>query len=476
MNVPIELINMSVQLKSTDDIELYIVGGFVRDALLGKKPKDVDLVIESYLSDSQLESVLKGYCEIVESDGAALTGQNFGVYRIKVGGEIYEAARTRTEVGGGATTATTVNTQNVSISADLLRRDFTINAIAYRIRDGVIIDPTGGRSDLDQRILRECSDAFKESIERPLRLARFQAKLGEGWTYTYWLLHTCQEMRFKAGWALNHKEAKELNLQAIPVHQIWSQLEKAMTEPHPELFITTLDEICWLEKFIPALTDLKGVQQNPLYHPEGDAWIHTIQVVKEARKIAHLEKLNNEETVILVLAALLHDVGKAKTTVFENGSWRSPGHDTVSADLAFEILNNIGTPHAIRDEVVELIRLHMFHTSCHGMKPSKAAKKLILKELAVSTPKMLELLILADHSGRGHLPKELPTFAAEIFDSIKSIKEPIEPIVKGRHLINLMKPGPEMGRVLKKLLDCQINEEFDNLDDGIKMFIERDLK
>jgi tRNA nucleotidyltransferase (CCA-adding enzyme) len=459
-----ELLELTkISQKMYPQADLYIVGGWVRDMLLGIPSNDIDLVIESKLTDSELIGLLNQYGEVVVGKtGDVLLGKNFSVFRWWFDGSMYEVARTRTEVGGGASTNTVVNTNNVSIYDDLHRRDVTINAIAFRLRDFEVIDPLDGIECVSIKILWQCSWSFAESIERPLRLAVLKSKLGPEWVIGDNLLQMCKNMSNWAGVSLIHAEAEERKLSAIPKDQLWHQFSKAMSNPHPSQFLRTLKEMWWLELF-PDLNALVGCPQHPEHHPEGDAFEHTCFVMDEAADIARREGFNKDETILLVLSALCHDLGKPATTkmreVRGEMKWTSYRHEIVGVDVTEQFLSFIGCPKDISKKVQKLVEHHMFQVSRKQQNVYKSARWLLYT--FDNDVRFIKALVEADQSGRPPRPKGLGEHATAIFNAVEEIGE-FHPIVTGKFLNDLgvfatKNNGKQFGQIIKSCLNAQID-------------------
>lgn len=261
-------------------MEIYLVGGAVRDVLLGLPVKDRDYVVTG-ASPAIMLSL--GYKQV---------GADFPVFLHPETGDEYALARTERKSGTGYS-GFAMNTTNVTLFDDLYRRDLTINAIA-QCEDGTLIDYYGGVSDLKNKVLRHVSPAFMEDPVRVLRVARFMARYRSlGFTIADETL------------ILMNKMVKMNLLSELTPERVWLELSKALMEPAPSVFFDTLREVEALAVVFPEIDALFGVPQNPIHHPEVDCGVHTLLVVDRAVALGG--------DLSVRVAALLHDLGKAIT-------------------------------------------------------------------------------------------------------------------------------------------------------------------
>ena len=263
-------------------METYLVGGAVRDALLGLPPGDRDFVVVGATAGQMLAA---GYKQV---------GRDFPVFLHPASGEEYALARTERKSARGHTGFVVHADPSVTLEEDLARRDFTINAIA-QAGDGALIDPFGGVRDIEARVLRHVSDAFVEDPLRVLRAARFMARLAPlGFTVAAETL------------ALMRMMAAEGELADLSPERVWQELAKALRGATPSAFLRTLRDASALVAVLPEVDALYGVPQRAEYHPEIDTGTHTELVCDMAAKLAPGDDL-------IGFAALTHDLGKALT-------------------------------------------------------------------------------------------------------------------------------------------------------------------
>jgi tRNA nucleotidyltransferase (CCA-adding enzyme) len=272
--------------------KIYLVGGAVRDLLLGRKPNDRDYVLVGYTEKEMLD---EGYKRV---------GNSFPVFLHPVMGDEYALARREKKVvGEDSHTAFECETQDVTLEEDLQRRDLTINALAIprpKMDQGfvkeLVIDPYDGLDDIKNKVLRHVSPAFAEDPLRVLRVAKFAARFPD---FTI-APETIELMKA----LVNTNGFKELSTE-----RVYKEMSAALKYETPSIFFNVLKEVGGLEHFFPEIHKLIDVPQRPEYHPEGDCYIHTMLVLDHAAKVD--SKYRDE----IVFAALLHDLGKGITPV-----------------------------------------------------------------------------------------------------------------------------------------------------------------
>jgi len=348
---------------------VYLVGGAVRDGLLGLEPRENDWVVVGARPEDLLE---KGYRQV---------GASFPVFLHPKTSEEYALARRERKEGHGYHGFTVDFHPDVSLEEDLLRRDLTVNAMA-RDPGGALIDPYGGRKDLENRVLRHVSPAFSEDPLRVLRVARFAARLAPlGFTV--------------------HPETVELmvditrsgELAHLAAERVWTEVAGSMTAARPGVFVEVLRQCGALAALLPEVDALFGVPQPEKYHPEIDTGLH----VTMAMNLAAAEGWPAE----VVFALLLHDVGKALTPQNE---WPSHvRHEQRGVPLARRVCERLKVPNVYSDLALKVTGMHL---RCHRLTEMKPATKLKLIEDAdlLRRPELLKNFTRAceaDYRGRG---------------------------------------------------------------------------
>lgn len=345
-------------------MKIYLVGGAVRDSLLGITPKERDWV------------VVGATAEQMRALGYKLVGKDFPVFLHPDSHEEYALARTERKTAPGYKGFQVHATPDVTLEEDLLRRDLTINAMAQD-DDGNIIDPFNGQADLQRRLLRHVSPAFSEDPVRILRVARFAARFAsnsikQGFTVAD---ETNQLMRTMVA-------AGEVD--ALVAERVWKELERALAESQPQRFFEVLRECGALKKLFPELDALFGVPQPEKHHPEIDTGVHTMLVLQQAAQLS--------SDIGVRLAALLHDLGKGSTPPSE---WpKHIGHEERGVNLVKGLCKRLRIPNDIRDLCVHVCR---YHLHCHRALELKPATilKLFQSINVVRQPDRLQHFLLA---------------------------------------------------------------------------------
>ncbi|MBQ0724489.1 MAG: multifunctional CCA addition/repair protein [Cycloclasticus sp.] len=348
-------------------MQIYLVGGAVRDQLLDYPIKDRDYVVVGATVDDMLQQ------------GFSPVGKDFPVFIHPISKDEYALARTERKSGVGYKGFEVFASPTVTLEQDLQRRDLTINAMA--LSNGQLIDPYGGKADLDAKVLRHVSDKFTEDPLRVLRVARFAARYAHlGFTIAP---ETMAMMRQITG---NNE------LQSLVAERVWQEIEGALAEQSPWVFFETLRECGALAVILPEIDNLFGVPQPAQHHPEIDTGIHTLMVLRQAALLSSLTTVR--------FAALTHDLGKGLTPAEQ---WPSHhGHEVKGLTLLKQLAVRLRTP----NDFLELAQKVMqFHTHCHRALELKPATLLKMLDSigAFRQAEKVELFLLAceaDSKGR----------------------------------------------------------------------------
>jgi len=350
-------------------MQRYLVGGALRDEWLGLPVSDRDWVVVGATPEHM---VAHGYRPV---------GRDFPVFLDPDTHEEHALARTERKSGRGYHGFVFHTGSEVRLEDDLIRRDLTINAIA-RADDGSVVDPCGGRADLDARILRHVSPAFVEDPVRLLRLARYYARFGPlGFRVADETMALLREM-------VASGEADHLVRE-----RVWAETERALMHDEPQLFFYLLRECGALARLFPELDDLFGVIQPLRHHPEIDSGVHTLLVLGQAAAAG--------APLAARYAAVCHDYGKALTPARLLPGHR--GHEAAGVPLAEQCSARLGVPRALRDAAALVTR---WHTHVHLMHELRPATMLALFEHidAFRRPERLDVLIaVCDADVRGRL-------------------------------------------------------------------------
>ena len=426
----------------------YEVGGCVRDQLLGHASKDLDIEV-FHLDAATLSKILSRYGRVNE------VGVSFGVIKLRTaqGDELdFTLPRRESKIGRGHRGFQVEVDHTLSVSDAALRRDFTMNAIYRNLHDHTLIDPHGGVQDLEQRVLRATSDHFAEDPLRVLRGMQFAARFDA--TMSSDTIEMCRGLSDEYS--------------SLALERVWNEWHKwATRSKKPSQGLKVLKDCGWIEHY-PELAALDGVQQDPIWHPEGDVWVHTLHVCDAAATISERECLAEDERVVLLLSALCHDLGKPPTTSLVDGRWRSPSHASVGVPLAESFLTRIGCPRHFIELVQPLVAEHLVHIQAEAS--PRTVRRLSVR-LGKATIVQLIRLVEADLSGRPPLPATLPESLIRLMQIAESTNVSTsrpDRIVLGRHLINLgYQPAPWFSSILEKCYQAQLDGTFEVESDGL---------
>ena len=421
------------------------VGGWVRDRLLGRESKDID--IEVYGIEAERLR------ELLAQVGPVNTvGQSFTVY--KVGGVDVSLPRTESKQGRGHRGFVVTGDPWMSEKEAARRRDFTINAIAWDPRRDQYIDPFRGRDDLEHRRLRVVDSAtFADDSLRVLRGVQLAAR--------FELTPEDATTRICRGIALDD----------LPAERIRGEMEKLLLQARrPSLGFELALDLGVIAQLFPELEALVGCEQEPEWHPEGDVWVHTLMVVDEAR--ACIDDLDHPQQLTLMLAALCHDLGKPATTEFVDGRIRSRGHEEAGVPPTRALLDRLDVHtlagYDVRHQVLGLVAHHLKPGMWHrGADPvgdgafRRLARKVDLELLA-----RLSVADCLGRTGDFDCASTMDWFLGRA-RALGVEHEAPAPLLLGRHVLQLgLSPGPEIGRILKVVYERQLDGEITSLEEA----------
>jgi tRNA nucleotidyltransferase (CCA-adding enzyme) len=342
-------------------MQIYLVGGAVRDELLGLPARERDWVVVGARPEELL------------AQGFKPVGKDFPVFLHPQTGEEYALARTERKTAPGYRGFETLFSRDVTLEQDLERRDLTINAIAKDPGSGALIDPFGGQRDLRERSLRHVSPAFVEDPVRVLRVARFAARFAPlGFSVAPETLDVMREIAARG------------ELDALVSERVWQETQRALEMPAPARFFEVLRAANALPKIFPELHALFGVPQPERWHPEIDSGVHTLMVLEQAAKLS--------EDPVVRFAALTHDLGKGTTPPEE---WpRHIAHEQRGVALVEALCDRLRIPTAHRELAVLVSR---YHLEAHRVEELRTGTLLDLLEHldAFRRPERFEQFILA---------------------------------------------------------------------------------
>jgi tRNA nucleotidyltransferase (CCA-adding enzyme) len=444
-------------------LRAVVVGGAVRDALLGLQPKDFDIEVYGASYD-HLAGILSGFGRV------DLVGKAFGVVKLFRGsfGEVdFGIPRRESKVGLHHRDFRTAFEETITPQEAASRRDFTINAIAYDPLRDELLDFFGGAEDLKNRVLRATSAAFREDPLRVLRgmqfVCRFDLEIDEA------TAEMCRSIADEYSTLARERIAEEF-------------MKWAVKSERPGRMLAYLRKTGWVIHF-PEIAALDGVPQDPEWHPEGDVDRHTMLVVDAAARIAAHECLEGDERAVLLFAALSHDFAKATTTALRERDgrlrWTSWEHEAQGGPVARTFLERIGIKNSIVAQVVKLVENHLAHSSIGKDATPRAVRRLAMR-LAPANIAQLMLLIEADHSGRPPLPAGLPENALRIREMAREQaveRTPQPALILGRHVLPYFenRPGKHIGEVVDAAYEAQLDGAFSTEEEALR-WLEQYLK
>lgn len=373
-------------------MEFYLVGGAVRDELLGRTVTERDWVVVGATPEQLLQ---RGFRSV---------GKDFPVFLHPETHEEYALARTERKTAPGYYGFAVCAAPNISLEADLLRRDLTINAMA-RDAQGRLIDPYGGIRDLEARWLRHVSPAFAEDPVRILRLARFSARYAPlGFRVAPETLVLMRQM----------VESGEVD--QLVAERVWAEMARALSEPQPRQFIETLRACGALARIFPELDCLFGVPQPVAHHPEVDSGEHTLMALSEA--------VRRNADPVTRFAVLVHDLGKGTTPPEE---WpRHIGHEQRGAEIIHNLAQRLRIPNVYRELGSLTAR---YHTHCHRaltLRPQTLLKTLQQLDALRKPQRFAQFLLACEADARGragleHLDYPQALFMREVHSAAASV-------------------------------------------------------
>lgn len=438
MFVPNKIVELAKAVQNVGG-DLFVVGGAVRDWLMGQPPVDFDLLIVGLPTAVGL--TIMGNPEQVIGNAPVFMWEDTEV----------AFARREASTGDGKHAFAFAADSSVTLFDDLQRRDFTINAMAWHVLNAQLIDPFDGHTDIQQRRLRPVSPAFAESPERVLRGTTFAARFDFDVDDDF----------------INMAKEMDNTFHTIPAEQVWRHWVKMCEKGvKPSRWFDVMMRTGWINHF-PVLASQIGIAQNPLHHPE--VWLeqHAMQVMDMARLAAiHFDV----DLVFAITSALLHDVGKVDTTIVENGVIKSPGHAEAGVSLAAKWLRQVNAPIKFSEKVLEAVKLHMRPTDID----SKRGVRRLLRDMRHITLVELATIVCADQSGRD--TSDNPTLVVPpkmqfILDTSETLNMSagFKPLIMGRHLIDLgLQPGKNFSTILRAAADAQVEGLFEDTAAGVE--------
>jgi len=422
-----------------------IVGGWVRDRLRHVESKDIDVEVFGVPAD-RLREMLESFGRV------ECVGESFQVY--KVGGIDVSLPRRDSKAGRGHRGFVITGDPTMTIGEASRRRDFTINAISWDPLTDEYLDPFGGREDLDRGLIRMVDPlTFGDDTLRVLRAVQFAARF---------------EFAIEAA---TRDRSRTIPLDDLPAERIWGEFEKLLMARRPSIGFAIMLDLGVVGKLFPELNALVGCAQEPEWHPEGDVWVHTLQVIDQAR--TRIDDLPRPQQLAVMLGAVCHDLGKPSTTAFVDGRIRSIDHEEQGVRPAAALLDRLNV-HTIEGYDV---RREVLGMTAQHLKPGMWFK--VRDEVGdgafrrLSQKVDLELLArLAKSDCLGRQPGIFDCTAMDWFLeralAIGADKGPPPPLLLGRHVLALgVAPGPAVGKILKAVYELQLDGSVTTVDQAI---------
>lgn len=457
--------------------KIFLVGGTIRDYLLYEGvdyTRDIDLVVIDH-TYKDIEKKLRPFGK------TNTVGKSFAVVKFTKEGKTFDISVPRKDVKRDKDSHSHKNFiieygPHISLEEDLKRRDFTCNSIALRLKDSEVIDPFKGMKAVqEKKIVMTGPETFFDDPLRILRCARFASVHKFSVDKTIYL------------------NSKKVNLDELSPERVVEELFRLILESeNPSSGLNEYFKLSVLEKLFPDLYALTLTIQDSLFHPEKDeyghhtAWIHTLITVDIARKLSEKFALNEEETLALLLAALLHDIGKAITTKWEFKRGRmavtSILHDTRGVAIAERFLTDLKIEtrknFPLKDVVLALVKNHHRVYDLYRNRSNVGFKAIsrLVRDMD-GREFLLVLLDFADRRSREADPlsfndlDEISRWLLARKEELNISQDTIKPLVMGRDLLKIgIPPGKKMGKYLDKLYELQLDGVFHTTEEGLKIF------
>jgi tRNA nucleotidyltransferase (CCA-adding enzyme) len=425
-----------------------IVGGWVRDRLLtgaGGDPTNIDVEVYG-VPPERLRALLEPFGRV------QAVGESFQVY--KIGDIDVSLPRRDSKAGRGHRGFVVIGDPDMPIEEAARRRDFTLNAISWDPLTGEYLDPCDGRADLARRQLRVVDPAtFADDSLRVLRAVQLAAR------FDFTLDDEARAI------------CRDIPLDDLPAERVWGEIEKLLFAPRPSIGFALAMALGVIAKLFPELQALAGCAQEPAWHPEGDVWVHTLQVIDQARR--RIDDLPRPPQIAVMLGAVCHDLGKPATTASIDGRIRSMDHEEQGVAPAMALLDRLNVHsldgYDVRAQVSGLTAQHLKPGSWYKVRDEVGDGA--FRRLAQKVD--LELLArLAKSDCLGREPGRFDCTAMDWFlERARALgveHRPPPPILLGRHLLGLgVKPGPRVGEILKTVYEEQLDGAITTLDEAI---------
>ena len=483
MNLPPLLEQIAKKLQQ-ENARAVLVGGAVRDMIMGYAVKDYDVEVYGLASILELEKILSAFGSV------NLVGRSFGVLKLVHEEEEYDFSFPRLEkkTGKGHRGFDVVTDGKMDFEEASRRRDFTINAMGYDIESGAFLDPFNGRRDMELKQLRHIDDSsFVEDPLRVYRAVQFSARFG--YRLADETEKLCREM------------VERGMLEELPKERVYIEMKKLLLKAdRPSVGFELMRRLGITERCFPELHALIDVPQDPEWHPEGDVWVHTMMSIDAMERLIRDESAfsvqcsalrEEKQKLKLLFAVLCHDFGKPLTTTIEseNGeviAWdpsthltlnaerfariRAIGHENTGIEETRRFLYRLTDEHDFIESILPLIEHHLKPLQFY----KQGAKAGAIRRLATKVNiEELVLVAKADFLGRTTEEAKSAVFEAgewllEKAKTLKVEKKPLECLVRGKDLIALgLKPSPEFKTILNEVYELQMEGTFETKEEAL---------
>lgn len=419
-----------------------LVGGCVRDAVLGLPLHDLDIEVFGMVPD-RLRALIGARYPLEE------VGRAFPVLKLHgMPVDISIPCRRSPEAGGHASLEALCDPR-MRLEDAASRRDFTMNAMAWDPSSHEVLDPFGGLRDLESRVLRHTSEKFVEDPLRVLRAMQLAARFDL--TVAPDTVALC----------------RTLTIEGMSSERVFEEWKKLLLQGRrPSRGLEFLRDSGWT-RFFPELGPLQGCEQEPDCHPEGDVWDHTLHCLDAFAG----DRLGDEwEDLVVGFAVLCHDFGKPATTRHDHGRITSKGHEPAGEEPARAFLGRLTNQHDLADQVVSLVLTHLRPQALYDARAGDSA----IRRLARQIGRIDRLVRVARYDQMGRPPRRFDGFPAGDWLLARARALEIErsapqPLVMGRHLLELgLTPGPRIGRILNACYDAQLDGAFSTVEEGVE--------
>ena len=447
MNTPLETATAIATSVREAGGRALVVSGWVRDRLLGRPSKDIDIEVFG-IGAGDLRALLDRFGSV------NTVGESFTVY--KVGGLDVSIPRRESKVSRGHRGFEVIGDPTLTIREAARRRDFTVNAISWDPLEDTYEDPFNGRADLEAGVLRAVdATTFGEDSLRVLRAMQFAARF---------------EFPLEPETA---SLCRAIPLDDLPAERVWGEFEKLLLQARrPSIGLRLALDLGVLDRLFPEIKALVGCPQEPEWHPEGDVWVHTLLVVDEARM--RIDDLEKPQQLVVMLGALVHDLGKPPTTAFIDGRIRSIDHEQQWVMPATAVLDRLNVHsvngYDVRKQVLGIVAHHL-KPGMFRQSPTPVSDGAFRRLAQKVDLELLARVAKSDCEGRGGgFDCSAMDWFLERARELGVEHEPPKPLLLGRHVLALgLQPGPRVGEIVRAVYERQLDGSIQTVDEAIAL-------